>query len=258
MKSIYLILSLFLAIPAFACITNYPYEYLAQNSDFIIVGEIEKMDYDLPHEAPYEDMHYSLAYVRVDELLKGTPNLKENKYFTFRVASEKDGSTTATIFWDKGMKGTWFFMREDDSETWMTTFLKPIDLAEKVKTELSLSPKRRFGKTFYIPQPKIGGSWPDKISDEITLFQLVTYHNLYAEAGRSNFRLSLDEDLDPNIKIKRIDYDQTVIEFLRDISDQHGQLDFDFGDYQILLFERKGADPDGCINSVTSLRDSTQ
>jgi len=234
MKSIYPILMLLITGQSLACLINYPFEYLAQESDIIIVGEIEKMDYDLPDAPPYEDSHYSLAYVKIDEVLKSDTGLKQGEYYTFKVASKKDPGTTATVYRDKGMKGTWFFTRENDPHGWVSTVLKPVSIAEKVKKELSHAPMRRFGKTFHLPQSKMEGYWPDRTSEEISIFQLITYHNLLAESGKSNLRFSLYEDLEPYLMIKKVDYDQTVIEVLRDITDQHDKLDFNFGDYQIL------------------------
>lgn len=252
MKTICPILCIFLVIPALACRIDYPFEYLSPKSDVIIVGEIEKMDYDLPHEAPYDDMHYSLAYVKIKEVLKLDVDLKEKNYFTFRVASKKDTNNTATVYWDKGMKGTWFFQRDEDEPfDWMGVSLEPLELSEKVKQELSYSYQRKFGQS-YTPWKRIEGTWPKGLGGETNLFELVLHLNLLALSGKSDSIFSLDGDLFSGLRIKKVDFDQPLIRVLRDICDQHDHLDFEFGDHQVVFFDRSKAESSGSINSVRS------
>lgn len=244
MKFLYPVLNFFLAVTAMACSWgSYPFEYLAQSRDIIIVGEIVKMDYDLPHEPPYEDHHYSLAYLRIDELLKGGEELKKEKYFNFRVNSKKDGATTATIFFDKGMKGTWFFTKEEGPNGWFTTARMPLEISEKVKKELSYSYQRRFGDTF---QPHLGnmeGAWPNEKEEEVPLISLVRHLQFLQHYDKCNVYITLNDDLDPNIMVKKVSFDQPVVDFLRDIAAQYDYLDYEFGDHQIMFFDRRKVEP---------------
>ena len=245
MKIIYPILSFFLSAPAFACLIDYPFEYLTQKSEVIIVGEIVKMDYDLQQKPPHDEYHYSVAYVKVDEVLKADVELKEGEFFTFHVESKQDGGTSASIYWDMGMKGTWFFMRDDEYKDWPVTYLKPSELSEQVRKELSYSYERRFDRSFNPHFGSIEGTWPKEWKDqeEIPLTTLISWLQVLRYYGQCNVHISLSDNLDPNIMIKKIDFDQSVMGFLRDIADQYDYLDFEFGNHQIILFDRRKAEP---------------
>lgn len=143
-----LIFSVFLLLSVstnFASRLDLPLEYLAQKSDIIIVGEIERMDYDLQYEPPNQEYHYSLAHLKVEEVLKADEEIEE--YFTFKVSSKKSSGNSAIIYWDKGDTGAWFFRRINDSD-WLSETRKPVKCAADVRRELSYTYQREFAASF--------------------------------------------------------------------------------------------------------------
>lgn len=72
---------------------------------------------------------------------------------------------------------------------------------------------------------------------------------MQVDHGRLDAGITLHPDLFPGLKIKKVDFDQPMITVLRDIVNQHENLDFEYGDFQVVLFDRTKADQGGAINS---------
>ena len=250
MRNLTLALIFLHALKLFAADTRQPSEYYAQVADLIVIGEIEKMEYDIPSEPPHEDFFYNIGKLRVDEVLKGEIELDEEGYYNLKLPSKKNGVISAISYWDIGAEGIWFLKVTEDG---IREFgLSHIREKERVKRELSYNYKRQLGSTmrwsYHIYEERRYHDTPTRKLKKMALYELVFRQNLQFSVSKCPAALALDGDINPLIEVQDVDPHRSVIAVLRDICDQHENLDFEFGDHQFVFFDRTKAE-DGAINS---------
>lgn len=230
---------------ALACGLWYPLNYFIQESPIIIEGKIESIEADIPDEDGY---HHNLIHIKVADVLKNDSDMpiEAGGEFTFKGASKKDPETSATIYYEEGWEGIWFFnfYPEPVNETWVAARYFS-DKKESIAHELSLPYKRKYlGNWYTLTQIQLGrGNESGTRQLPMRYFALYLHETIKNYSTIPNFEVDVfyPSDLaEKPVKILKRD-DDRLDDYLQRICQENG-VDFEYIEKGIRFFSREPVD----------------
>ncbi len=227
---------------AAACGLWYPLNYRIQESPIILEGKVEEIEADIPDEDGY---HHNLIHIKVADILKNDSDvpIEVGGDFTFRAASKKDPGTSATVYYEEGWDGIWFFNfhPEPVNALWVAARYFS-DKKEAITQELSLSYKRKYlGDWYSLTQIDLGRR-NERGTRELPMRHFALYVHQLIKNHRMNPYIDVDvvyqSDLaDKPIKLLNRD-DDRLDAYLQRIC-QENDIDFEYIEKGIRFFSRE-------------------
>ena len=145
------------------------------------------------------------------------------------------------------------FFQRVEGEDWLYETLKPVKTAEEVKREITYKKKRNFQSSFSVRRDRFNARWPESWGQKKSLSYLITTINQMAiDFGELSYqhpsktpvqvRIQLGEHVDPELEVKRMDLGASIESILEEIREQNSDLDFEYLEDTILIFNRPRAE----------------